>query len=191
MQAWNLQLFEHINASTAVPHWQIAAAIAIAQWVICIVPVWFALSWFRVDAQGRRELLEVLAATVVALAIGQVIGIAWPQPRPFMVHTGTQFLAHAADPGFPSDHVTVLWSIACATLFTRSFARSGIVWFALGLLVGWSRVFLGVHFPLDVLGAAPVALAAATATRALREPLQPMYACAVRCWDRISSRACG
>lgn len=185
MLSWNAELFDRINATAATPHWLVAVAIAVAQWLIWLVPAWLTISWFHSDARGRRDLLEVPAATLLALGLGQVIVAAWPQPRPFMVHLGSQFLAHVPDPGFPSDHVTVFWSAACAALATRRFARMAPVWFVSGLLVGWSRVFLGVHFPLDVLGALPVAVLGTLVVWALRRPLQPIYTGLVNAWDRV------
>jgi hypothetical protein len=88
MFAWNVALFQRINATAATPHALIALANVIAQWTIWLIPMWLTVSWFRSDAQGRRELLEVLAVTLLALGFGQAIGMAWPQPRPFMVHWG-------------------------------------------------------------------------------------------------------
>jgi undecaprenyl-diphosphatase len=184
--AWNIELFERINASATTPHWLLTVAVPIAQWLILLVPAWLTLSWFRSDAQGRRDLLQVLAVILLALGFGQAVVTLWPQPRPFTMHLGSQFLAHVPDPGFPSDHVTVFWSAACAALATRQFARIGLLWFALGLLVGWSRVFLGVHFPLDVLGALPVGALAALGMRALRQPMQPIYTGLLNLWARVS-----
>jgi undecaprenyl-diphosphatase len=91
----------------------------------------------------------------------------------------------APEPGFPSDHVTVFRSSACTTLATRRFARSGLLWVGLALLEGWSRVFLGVHFPLDVFGALPVAGLATACVHALRRPLQSVYAQVVNLWERL------
>lgn len=101
-----------------------------------------------------------------------------PVPRP------------CARPGVPERPCdwTVFWAAACAVLATRRFARIALLWFALGLLVGWSRAFLGIHFPLDVLGAMPVAVLAALSVRSLRRPMRPMYTWAVNLWARIERR---
>lgn len=184
----NILLFERINASAATPHWQIAVALAVAQWVIWLVPIGLAVAWVRGDGVTRATLLEMVLAVFIALGIGQVIGHIWPEPRPFMLHLGAQFLAHDPDPGMPSDHVTVFWSLACAALAARRFRGWAAPLFALGLLVGWTRVFLGVHFPFDVLGALPVAAAGAVISRAMRRPLVPLYVAAVRCWSGAARR---
>ena len=74
----------------------------------------------------------------------------------------------------PSDHVTVFWSLALATLGTRRFAAWGFTLLIAGLLVGWSRIYLGVHFPYDVAAALPVAALGALASRLLQAPLRPI-----------------
>jgi undecaprenyl-diphosphatase len=189
----NILLFDRINGSAATPHWQIEAALLIAQWVIWLIPVGVAVAWLKGEGPARACLLEMVVAVLIALGVGQIVTHPWPEPRPFMLHLGTQFLAHDPDPGMPSDHVTVFWSLACAALATRQFRAYAVPLFALGLLVGWSRVFLGVHFPFDVLGALPVAAAGALTARSLRAPLVPLYVALVRCWSGIARvlKACG
>ncbi|NML42942.1 undecaprenyl-diphosphatase [Ramlibacter sp. G-1-2-2] len=184
----NVQLFESINASAATPHSAIAFALAIAQWLIWALPVGMVLLWLRGGQAQRLGLLEAALATFVALGIGQLVALAWPEPRPFMLHLGSQFLAHSADPGLPSDHTTVFWALAWSTLLGKRLARWSPALFALGLLVGWSRVFLGVHFPFDVAAALPVALAGALVVRTLRQPLLPAYGAALRCWAALARR---
>ena len=178
----NLQLYELINASPGLEPARLAVAVVVAQWLIYLVPCALVLSWVRADLLTRRELLQMLIVVALSLALAQLVAAAWPQPRPAALHLGTQYLQHAADPGLPSDHVTVFWSLGIAALMTRRLAVWGLPLLALGLIVGWSRVYLGVHFPLDILAALPVALAGAAAARALRRSTMPLvgrlvYAC--------------
>ncbi len=145
-----------------------------------------AVAWVRGDRVARRELLEMLLAMALALVIAQIIAYLWPQPRPFALHLGTQHVAHAADAGLPSNHVTAFWSLALAAPTTRRFAVACFPLLAAGLMVGWSRVFLGVHFPFDILAALPVALGGALGARALRASTMPAVARVLYTYDRIA-----
>lgn len=160
-------------------------ALAVASGLIWLVPVAMTVAWMRGDSAARRQLLEMLLTVGVALGIAQVIAHVWPHPRPFMLNLGTQYLAHSADPGLPSDHVTVLWSLALAAFWTRRFAIWGLPLLTAGLVVGWARVFLGIHFPFDVLAAFPVALVAALIGRALRAPMMPIVAMILTLYHRF------
>jgi len=116
----------------------------------------------------RTDLLEMLLALLLALALAQFVSWLWPQPRPFAAHLGTQYLVRGDDSGLPSGHVTALWSLAVSALLTRRLAPWGFPLLAIGLAVGWSRVYLGADFPFDVLAALPVACAGALAAHTLR-----------------------
>lgn len=180
----NLHLFELINAAARPQPWQLGLAIALAQWLIYLLPTGMTLAWIRGNPVSRRELIEMLLAALIALAIAQVVVHVYPQPRPFALHLGTQLLGHASDPGLPSDHVVVFWSLAWSALATRRYAIWCFALFAAGLAVGWSRVYLGVHFPYDILAALPVALAGALAARALRAATMPLVASILDFHDR-------
>jgi undecaprenyl-diphosphatase len=168
-------LFALINASPGMGRGQLWAATALAEWVIYLIPVALLWAWWRGTAAARRELMEMLLATLLALALAQAVAHVWPQPRPFMLHLGTQYLLHSADAGLPSDHVTVFWSLAFAAFASRSHGTWAFPLLAAGLMVGWSRVYLGVHFPFDVLAALPVALTGAVLARLARHRLSPVF----------------
>lgn len=164
----NAHLFELLNAGPDLAPGRLLLALLLAKWLILFVPCGLAWSWARGGAAARAELLELLASAAIALVLAQAVSWLWPQPRPFAMHLGTQYLEHADDPGLPSDHVTVFWSLALSALFTRRFALWSFPLLAIGLAVGWSRVYVGVHFPYDVAAAFPVALAGALAAHGLR-----------------------
>lgn len=146
-----------------------------------------AAAWVWGDHASRRDLLEILLAVLMALAIAQVVAHVWPQPRPFQLHLGTQYLQHNDDPGLPSDHVTVFWSLGFAALLSRQHAVWGFPLLATGLAVGWCRVYLGVHFPYDILAALPVALGSVALAHAARRPLFPVVDRIMYTHDRLVS----
>lgn len=185
----NLNLFQLINAAPGLTSVPLSVATVLAEWVIYLVPLMMAVGWFRGDETTRRDLLRMLLAALIAVGAAQIVAHAWPQPRPIALHVGTQYLAHGADPGLPSDHVTVFWSLALSALASRRLAVWGFPTLAIGLLVGWARVYLGVHFPFDILGAFPVALAGTLAARGLDRPALPIFAKILALYDRLENRA--
>jgi undecaprenyl-diphosphatase len=167
MDLSNNYLFELINAGSHPPPLLLFMAKLAAQWLVLTVPVAWAILWLRGDQRARMDLLYVLVSALIALGIAQGVGMAYPSPRPFALHLGNQYIAHADDPGLPSDHVTLLWSLALASLGTTRGSWLVFPLLAAGLVVGWARVYLGVHFPFDVLAALPVAGAGAGLARVM------------------------
>jgi undecaprenyl-diphosphatase len=181
----NLYLFHLINAGPGLAGLQLLMARGVANGLIYFVPLGMIWGWWRGDQNQRIELLTMLFSVAISLLIAQVVTLVWPQPRPFALHAGTQFLAHSNDPGLPSDHVTVFWGLALAALCTRRFGVWALPMFAAGLLVGWTRVYLGVHFPFDILAALPVAAAGTSIAWLLKGKLMPFFIAVLRLHDRI------
>jgi undecaprenyl-diphosphatase len=71
---------------------------------------------------------------------------------------------------FPSGHATV--SFACATTLALSVPRLSIPLYTLAVLISFSRVYVGVHYPLDVLAGAILGIAIARALRMLGAALR-------------------
>ena len=71
---------------------------------------------------------------------------------------------------FPSGHATV--SFACATVLALAVPRLRVPLYALAALISFSRVYVGVHYPFDVLAGAVLGVAIAIALRMLAEALR-------------------
>ena len=159
VEAFNQSLFLWINAGVDTPSWAIDTAIVLADDLIYLIPVLLMVHWLWGDGARRNKAIKACLVTLLALGANQVIGLVWQHPRPFMLGFGHAWIPHAADSSFPSDHLTVFAGVGLTLLLGGTFRLAAAV-LATGFAVAWSRVFLGVHFPLDMVGSVAVAGAA-------------------------------
>ncbi|QXL83221.1 phosphatase PAP2 family protein [Comamonas sp. NLF-1-9] len=167
LQEFNHGLFLLINAPHAPGAAMLVFARLCAAWLVLAVPLYLVVAWLRGREGVRRVLLEALAASALGFAASAAIGLLWPQPRPFMLGLGSALMAHAPTASFPSNHLTGIWSVALSLCLHAPTRRAGLALLLLGLPVAWARIYLGVHFPLDMLGALLLALASALVLRLL------------------------
>jgi undecaprenyl-diphosphatase len=179
MEDLNHALFLWLNAPEHPSTLLLAIATFFAEYAIWALPAIIGFGWLRGSEHTRKVLLEATASGLAGLLINQIIGLVWQHPRPFMIGLGHTLIPHVADSSFPSDHLTLLWAVAFSFLMHRSPRMAGLA-LALGLPVAWARIYLGVHFPLDMVGAALVAgLSAWLAFREMRVYLPATYSLAL------------
>ena len=181
MESLNQTLFLWLNAPEHPGTLALMAAIFFAERLIWAVPLLIGIGWLRGSAGTRKTALVAAASGLLALLVNQAVGLAWSHPRPFMIGLGHTLIPHVADSSFPSDHLTLWWSVAVSFLLQRGLRRVGVALALLGLPIAWSRIYLGVHFPLDMLGAIAVAsLSAVLTLHEARWYLGPIYRLATR-----------
>jgi undecaprenyl-diphosphatase len=132
----------------------------------------FGLIWLLIAALGtvlwRRPAVlgYVLVADVLADLASYGLRRAIGRERPPVHFAEPKALVHVpADPSFPSGHASL--SFACAAVLAWLTPLPKVPLFALAALIAFSRVYNGVHYPLDVLGGVALGLAVATALRPL------------------------
>ena len=117
----------------------------------------------RPGGSPRSKLAAASAgvSAVLALLVNAVLGQLWYHPRPFVDHPKQTLLLvhHGADNSFPSDHASVAFAVAFAVLMFHR--RLGVLLIAIAVGVGLDRIFVGVHYPVDVATSVLVGLGAA------------------------------
>jgi len=120
-------------------------------------PALFALlllaGWWRARSTGdRRSTAAVIwggAGALAALGAGQLIGHLVDRARPYaLMPTAHVLIDRTGDFSFPSDHATAVGAVAAGLWLANR--RFGLVAGVLAVIMAFSRVYVGAHYPGDV-----------------------------------------
>ncbi|MGY6272529.1 phosphatase PAP2 family protein [Achromobacter denitrificans] len=186
LESLNQSLFLLMNADPGTPAWRLHAAMLVANKLILLVPAGLAAAWLWGGETQRNMALKALASIALGLFASYLCGALWPHPRPFAIGLGQAFFPHAATSSFPSNHTIIIATLGFALVFDRRWAGLGCAALALAALVGASRVYLGVHFPLDIAGGLALApLAAGIALPVWNRAGAPLTAAAQALYRKV------
>lgn len=166
MDSLNRALFLAINASPNVSEGELAVAIFLAKYLIVLLPVGLVTLWLA-GGRDRESAVHGLLGVGLVLLINFVIGLAWAEPRPFVAGVGTNLLPHAPTSAFPSNHASLMFTSAFVLMgmAARTPRLLGRLLLICALPVCWARIYLGVHWPVDMLGGLLVSIAVALIMR--------------------------
>jgi len=110
----------------------------------------YLLARSRSDLGGVASSLWAGAAALIALGIGQIIGNIVERARPYETLASVHVLVDkTTDFSFPSDHATIVGAVAVGLVFVDR--RLGLATTIVAVLMAFTRVYVGAHYPGDVL----------------------------------------
>ncbi|WP_020133069.1 phosphatase PAP2 family protein [Streptomyces sp. 303MFCol5.2] len=172
-------LYDINGLAKDAPHWLDRTVDFVGEYglllamVLLIVWCWWGV---RRRPGGAEEAASSIAALIWApLAAGIAVLVNVPirgfveRPRPFLDHEGLEVLVSGkTDYSFVSDHATLTMAMAVGLFVAHR--RFGLVGIGIALLEGFCRIFMGVHYPTDVVGG----FALGTAVALLLSPVASM-----------------
>jgi undecaprenyl-diphosphatase len=158
----NFRLFKDIHGLAGNEAVDAAMRFSAKYLLFVVVVVLGLLLLARLRSDGLREAVRdalwPVAGLVVSYALGLFAGAIHAESRPFTAHPQVHpLIAHHPGQAFPSDHSTAAFAIALVVLAFLS-RRIGVLLLAAAALIGFSRVYVGVHYPADILGSLVVAV---------------------------------
>lgn len=102
----------------------------------------------------RQDAFMILIAVAISAVLANILKYAFDAPRPFQIYPFIVKLSNAGSPSFPSGHTADAFAFAVAVVLVFPkwyYIFPTLIW---ALLIGYSRMSLGVHFPSDVLAGA-------------------------------------
>lgn len=160
LETLNQTLFLFLNANEDAPQFMLGFAMFMAEWPVGVAALLAGVAVYR-QGEGRIPVIVQLLLTVLpAMLAAYAIRESWYHARPFVIDLGKTWVAHDPTPSFPSFHATFLFSLGFALLRTGISKITALFILILGTLTAWARVYLGVHFPFDMIGALVTAFVA-------------------------------
>ncbi|MFZ7943936.1 undecaprenyl-diphosphatase [Neobacillus sp. 19] len=156
----NIDAFRAINDLGKEYDFLNPIAIFMAEYMLYILIIGLLVYWFTKTSQNRIMVVQGLLAVAVAEVLGKIAGSLYSHYQPFAeLPNVNKLVDKAVDNAFPSDHSIIFFSICFSIWLVRK--KEGWGWLILAVLVGTSRIMVGVHYPGDILTSALFGIAAA------------------------------
>jgi len=151
----DFSLFQHINNLAGQYAWLDALMIFLSQYLgyvlVAIVLLFLLLNY-------KKYLLMVVSGLTAAMAarlgVVELIRLFFPRARPFVENNVNLLVSEVQQPAFPSGHAAFFFALSTVVYFYNK--KAGIVFFVASFLISVARVFVGLHWPLDIVAGALV-----------------------------------
>lgn len=121
-----------------------------AEYVIYLTFFMMFLFSIKGGVKEKKSLILTLICLPIGVIIVKIIHLFIFQQRPFVTYDFLPLISQGVDASFPSRHTLTMSLIAFPYVYFKSKWASFLL--TLMFWVGISRVYVGVHYPLDILG---------------------------------------
>ncbi|MFS0654111.1 undecaprenyl-diphosphatase [Bacillus sp. 179-C3.3 HS] len=132
------------------------AMIFITKKAILVYALVLLICWLLGNHNFKKHIFFSGVTGIVALIVNFAITLFYYEERPFVAHKVDTLIPHSADASFPSDHTT--GALALSLAIRSRHKKLGNILLVFGLLTGISRIWVGHHYPFDVLGSLIVSI---------------------------------
>ena len=152
----NIDLFYFINDALKNPLFDFAMPFLtelgsfVAMLAVCLIVIILSIHFKKpyIKKIALLCLLSLLLADGIALILKTLV----LEPRPFVTLNNVHLLVVEEDPcSFPSGHTTSTFAVLSFLVFKFRHEFWSVVLILFGIVIGFSRIYVGVHYPLDVL----------------------------------------
>lgn len=128
------------------------------------------LSAFKGGFKEKKAMILAFLAIPMVILLIKGIHLFFFEPRPFVNFNFSPLLNTDADASFPSRHASIMSAIAFSYAYFKS--KWALLFLLLMIWVGVSRIYVGVHYPLDILGGLVVGIISLLITKQILKKLK-------------------
>lgn len=152
----DLYLFHQINQFVGRWCWLNNLGIFFAEYfgyvlVFCL----FLFLVVKFKKHWKMVLQALISAVLARFVIVELIRWVWQRPRPFIDNNVNLLLTHNAS-AFPSGHAAFFFGLSTIVFLYNK--KIGALFFAGSILISLARIFVGIHWPSDILAGAVVGI---------------------------------
>ncbi len=121
-----------------------------ATYLIYVTFILMLVLCFKGKSREKKALLLTVLTIPIGILLIKLIHVFINEPRPFITYHFLPLTDNTPDASFPSRHATIISVMAFSYLYFKS--RWSVLFLLIMFWVGLSRIYVGVHYPLDILG---------------------------------------
>jgi len=156
----------------------------LAEFLVLLIPASLIYIWFQ-DREGKEDSLFVAYSTVAGILFTYFMGLFYAHENPSAFYDTV--IAYHPENSFPSQHTTAMFGAAFPLLY-RKRDKLGWVVLVAAVLTGFSRIYIGEHWPIDILGAVIAGAAGLGIAITTWDKLEPVWGRLIEFEKKVEER---